>query len=247
MKKRLGILLVPLFLLSSCGIKINLHYDNAESYLIGDATISESITDFNIDWAVGKVEFKTHEEDTIEIKDECVGTLKDDNKLHYLIEDGTLLIKYRKSSLNNVDIKATKNLIITIPNSAKYSTILIDSISANIEGFLFAETVVINDISGTSSFSTNSDNFVCNNVSGNCNVTFSNSPSNISVNTVSGNAEISLPNCNGFTTSFSSISGNYNISEEFENAFIENNVIKYGDNSTSITFNSTSGSLVISK
>lgn len=247
MKKKLGLLFLSALLLTSCGIKVNISYEDADKYSIGDATITDSILNLDIDWVSGDVEVKTHSENTIEIKDECQGSLADDNKLHYLVDGNTLKIKYRKSSPNNFTIRSKKNLIITVPENMKFDSYLIDSIDGNIKGFLFAENVKIDCVSGNSEISTNCDYFVSNFISGNTNVTFSKGPSEIKCESVSGNIKINLPNCTGFTADFSSIENTYTISEEFENYILENNKCVYGDGSSILHLKTTSGEIEISR
>ena len=248
MKKRLPLLLIfSSLLLSSCGIRTNFDYEDGDSYSIGPGEVSTNITNIDIDWINGAIEIKNHDEDTILINEEYKGDIAEDDRLRYLVDGDTLKIKYRKASNHPIHIKATKNLVLTVPSSLKIDSYLIDSISGEVKGNLYANIIKIDGVSGGADLTANCDNFICNFISGNSNITFSNSPNEIKLNSVSGDGNIHLPNSTGFILSFKAISGSVDISEDFNDVSEDKNTYKYGDESIKINVSTTSGNINISK
>ncbi len=90
-------------------------YSNSERYSAGSGSVSmQGIEDIQIDWTSGEVIVKTHEGSDITFSE--TGNYSDEDlKMHYLVEDGKLTIRYSASGMgwnifNNINKKLEVNL-----------------------------------------------------------------------------------------------------------------------------------------
>lgn len=133
----------------------NYSFDDASKYSIADGKISvDDIRELDIDWVAGKVKIEEYSGDKIEFYEENSSELSEDNKMRYLIDNGKLKIKFRKSfvGIGFVSFKPlNKELVIRIPVSMEdgLAELKLDNVSSSIEiDALIANTVLIDSVSG---------------------------------------------------------------------------------------------------
>ena len=90
-------------------------YEDARDYNVGNATVTDKITELTGEWVSGNITVVPAEGDVITVTEDYDG--KDDSlRLRWRVEDGELTIRFRKSSIiGKVDV--TKNLTVAIPAS----------------------------------------------------------------------------------------------------------------------------------
>ena len=90
-------------------------YEDARDYSVGNATVTDKITELTVEWVSGNITVIPAEGDVITVTEDYDG--EDDSlRLRWRVEDGELTIRFRKSSvIGKVD--ATKNLTVAIPAS----------------------------------------------------------------------------------------------------------------------------------
>ncbi|MBR3843360.1 MAG: DUF4097 family beta strand repeat protein [Christensenellaceae bacterium] len=136
MKKILALVLVFALVLSVGCIRIgdtSYLYRNAEKYSVGDSfASSEEIENIEISWVSGKVTVQRSEGNAIEFSEKGRFGLTEGLRLHYFIEGNTLLIKFAESGRWDFR-KISKDLTISIPDSAQLKDLCIETISADIE------------------------------------------------------------------------------------------------------------------
>lgn len=93
-------------------------YEDADEYSVGNATVTDGITDLTINWVVGNVTVIPSEGESITItEDYCGGS--DADCLRWRVEDGELTVQFRKSSpllLRDAE-RTKKDLTVAIPAS----------------------------------------------------------------------------------------------------------------------------------
>lgn len=176
----IGLLVIALcavMVLSGCFYKFNIigmsdyYYEDPEKYSVGEATLTESIENIDISWIAGDVTVVSHEGATLVVEETF--NENEDMRLRYLVEDGTLKIKFCASGKQNFNT-TEKDLTVKIPKTTlrafKFSGISAD---------LNLNCTVVDSVEA----STTSGNIV---LIG-CNVI-----SLVKVNTISGKTEVNL-------------------------------------------------------
>lgn len=260
MKKKLtvGLLTIFTFLLSAC-MSVNT-YPDADKYLVGSKTYTETIQEITIDWISGNITLI--EDNTmvgVEIVEETNLT-KDEERVHTYVHDGILNVKYfasgyTKSSLNYIQ----KDLFVTYKPSL--SKLTINQISGN----LVAESVNCDDFrlnmtSGNATIETiNVARTTLNLTSGNLDfdhviadqldVSMTSGTLTMGMDTVgsvdikmtSGNVYLTLP-ANGAQVTITKVSGTINANRTHTQA---GNLYTFGVGGATIKISITSGSIYL--
>ncbi len=73
----------------------NESYTNAKDYTVGDGSVSDGVSRLQIHWASGKVSVSTYDGDEIVFRESGYG--KDSERMCYLLQSGTLTLRYKQS------------------------------------------------------------------------------------------------------------------------------------------------------
>ena len=103
--------------------------EDLSGYEIGNAEINDSISNLDIEWIAGKVTVDYHDADTIVIEESSNITLDDKDKLRYIVENGTLKVRFCEHSVRTFNL--SKSLVVTLPKDASYGEIKIDGVSSD--------------------------------------------------------------------------------------------------------------------
>lgn len=123
---------------------------NSENYAVGGVTVEQSLSYLEVDWLCGDVEIKAHDGINLIFSEEVTkGESNDDGlKLRYLIKDNALKIKFAASG-QIVPSNFNKTLTVLVPQSAKFSEVEVDcvSASASVSGLNISE-LEVDSVSG---------------------------------------------------------------------------------------------------
>lgn len=232
----------------------NLSWNNKKDishYSVGPGSVTASIIDhIDIDWISGGVDVKYYEGDKIMIDEYDAKNkfIKEDDKLRYLVKDNRLYIAYSLNSLKlNIFNFNSLNKQLTVLIPVELQELVIENVSAkiNIEG-IKTNILSINTVSGNIT----TDNIIVNkvitldNVSSKLNIDCSNVPDKINIATVSGNIQLSIPENEGFTMNYTSVSGH--LYSDFQYTF-NKKTYTYKNGGADINISSVSGDLSILK
>lgn len=214
--KYILIILIVLFLISCDNLSINTKYTYEDSayYNVGNASFDYSIIkSIDIDWISGNVYIeKSPENDNLVTFYEIIDSnTSDELKMHYYLKDGTLKIRFAKSTPSLVHNFKSKELHIRIPNDLaldEFKTNAIDS-SLYIE-LLTAKKCHFDTISGNININNlETSNMIIESVSGNINI----SKSNLSFTTIeSTSGLIAINNSICDNTKIETVSGDITFS-----------------------------------
>lgn len=245
-------------------------YSNSSKYLVADGLIGvNDIRNIDIDWISGKVRVEEYNGDRIEFYEENSSGLDEDEKMRYLVENGNLKIKFKKSKkiasflFNN---SFSKTLIIKIPSSLsnELSNFEVDCVSSKVEidnliannisieavsgeidiNNVISEALNVETVSGNVNISGNIDFIENESVSGKIMMDLDNCPKEIKSETVSGSINISIPENEGFTAKYESLSAKF--TSDFEVNKTKDEAI-YKNGESNFVFESVSGRININK
>lgn len=217
-------------------------YADEEKYQTGNFTYqSQEVKYIDIDWGPQNINIIQSEADVLSVNE--TGELNDDEKMHYLIENGVLKIKFWKSDLAATIEKDTKEITVEIPKdiSIKVSTISGNLISKGFvvdelvfkstSGDIYIDSLVANKVDiGTVSGKTRFDILLSNTLkvestSGNVNLKVVDIKS-IDYTTVSGDLNLKMKKNIGFLLEYSTVSGKLNCQEDYNK---NGGIYSYGD------------------
>ena len=107
-------------------------YDNALEYKAGDREIGDKVTKINLDYISGDVTIKANDTDKVTVKESANISLKDPQKVHTWVNDGTLYVRFCQSTkkINFTNIK--KSLELTLPASQDLDDVIIEMSSGDL-------------------------------------------------------------------------------------------------------------------
>ena len=210
---------------NSMNVQTKYVYDDT-NYKFGNMTYKENIDTIDIDWVVGDVYIEKNSTESIIVREDMNENTENDYRVHHLVTDNKLSIKFTKSfeyldyqfllkkvyiyipetvlninincQSSNIEIKDIKTLNININNISGDTNI------DNAE----IENLKLNNISGElllfNSIIKNND---INTVSGNIGLSFLELPSNIKIQTTSGTINLYVRNNDSFIIEYESVSG----------------------------------------
>ena len=128
-------LIICMIMLSGCVIHTGgglstIKYDNADSYAIWSGRTSDSIRNLEIDWISGNVDISYGKGDEIVFEETSKDEITDELTMRWLVEDGTLHIKFCKAGKINVN-NCDKTLKVTLPKNLKLEEAEIETVSAD--------------------------------------------------------------------------------------------------------------------
>ncbi len=125
------------------------------------------------------------------------------------------------------------------------NTLTIDTTSGEIEASACtADSVTVDSVSGGVRLDGRFNKVSANTVSGSVNITSSVCPSEVEVDAISGSSTLMIPENNGFTARYDSVSGGFSC--DFPVTASDEKAV-YGDGSASFSFDSVSGGIRIEK
>lgn len=198
MKSKNKLLLIALLIIINMGLlgcsKLNVNqkyiYDDSE-YSIGNKAFKEiTINEINIDWIVGNVYVEQSSNHELIIRESIDIDIDEKYKMHYLLKDDVLNIKYT-SSLPILSYKfKNKDLYVYLPTEIE--KININNVSADISiNNVNIHTLTINNVSGYINIDSNTINaLTIDNVSGEI-ILINNKVTQCNIASVSGNIGMS--------------------------------------------------------
>lgn len=184
---------LSLLALTSC-VSINYVYDNADSYSVGGATITESIDGLDVDWTSGEVRILLHDLTSVVISEESSGNISEEHSLRYKITDGKLTVKFAKSAVFNTGLP-NKTLTVCLPRAAVLNELKISTSAADVTLLeIAARAVDFESASGdiTMEECDVSASFDAETASGNIALTNCRIKNEVSVDTASGSVSLGL-------------------------------------------------------
>lgn len=132
---------------SNSGIINAYRYENSEEYLSGNFNYSgNEVKKVFIDWIKGRVDIEQIDGDTLNVSESGTDLLEEE-KLHYLIKDEVLYIRFCKSGYTFEEDEKKKFLNVQIPNN-----IILNA--STISGGIYSESISSSDLN-TSTLSGN--------------------------------------------------------------------------------------------
>ena len=158
MKKTFSIMLILAIcigLLSGCRVRVHLpvglssfYYDNVEKYIVGGASITDTVERVEIQWLSGSVKVAAHKENMVRFSEEANLCLTNDNSVHFWLDGTTLRIQFCGSGewdLNGLE----KDLTVLLPEELTLKELKINGLSAWMEvDSIQAEELNLNTMSG---------------------------------------------------------------------------------------------------
>ena len=263
-------LIVCMIMMSGCIVHIGgglstIKYDNADSYTTGNGRTSDSIRNLEIDWISGNAEISYGKEDEIILEETSEDEITDELTMRWLVEDGTLHIKFCKAGKINVN-NCDKTLKVTLPKNIKLEEAEFETVSADITALeLHVKDVNFETVSGSvearlygagsidaDSVSGDVDIIApdgpkdadIETTSGSVRMNLKKSIDDCEIGTVSGKVTLLLPKKGNFTISYDTTSGDFD--SDIEMAQKGSKYVS-GKGNDRFTVDTTSGDLRIKK
>jgi len=135
-------------ILSSCTKGSFYAYNYAERYKAGDATYEEEIKSVNIDYISGSIEIIFSDTESCVNVIEDTDALEDYQRVHSMVMDNTLYVKFVKSSGDFFNIPEKKRLVVIVPTNITSLDVNGDSSSVEVRD-LEIENINISSTSGS--------------------------------------------------------------------------------------------------
>ena len=117
----------------SIGIGTSYSYKDADRYDIGNGqTDGSAIHTIEVNWVSGKVQVESGDGSDIRWEETTKRTLKDSQRVHYLVENGVLKLQFRDSSWFHFGGSPAKELKVTVPADVNLKVLNISSVSGEI-------------------------------------------------------------------------------------------------------------------
>ena len=107
------------------------HYDHAEKYTAGGATLKDAVKNLDINWVDGSVNIAYHPENTVEISEATKKAISGDDTLRWWLDGETLRIQYAKSGFAPLH-GLNKALTVTLPEGLALGDLGIDGVSCDV-------------------------------------------------------------------------------------------------------------------
>lgn len=205
-------------------------YANAGDYSVGSFESNEKIDSVEINWQSGEVTVSAYDGEKIKCTESGNESDNENRKMRWLIKDGKLIIQFEKSYWWYGFGNNSKDLTVYIPE--KYlplTQVRVNNVSSNVTAEdIKCTDLVIENVSGEISVSgAECDMASVDTVSGNADVSGSIAtlefdtvsgdlklrdsimPSRIDFDSVSADAVLHMPEGDGFSADFDSVSGNF--------------------------------------
>lgn len=212
----LMMLILCVALVGCAGGVVGYNYENADRYRAGGASVSGRVTELDVSWLSGEVTVAYHDGKDVLLSESANRTMKEEEQLHWWLDDGTLYVKYAASGLREMK-RLDKRLTVLLPEGMQLSGAKINSVSADVEVMgLCADTIRLNTVSGGAVISANgAEQIIIDTVSGNVQAE-AGAADTIRLNTVSGDAVIGVEAADQIT--IDSVSGDVRVNARKANA-----------------------------
>ena len=164
----------------------------------------------------GEVTVAYHDGKDVLLSESANRTMKEEEQLHWWLDDGTLYVKYAASGLSEMK-RLDKHLTVLLPEGMQLSEAKINVVSAGVEARdLCADTIRLNTVSGDVALGANeAEQIIIDAVSGNVQAEGV-SAGTIRLSTVSGDAVIGVEAADQIT--IDSVSGDVRVNARKANA-----------------------------
>ena len=219
-------------------------YADGSKYTAGDARITDTVKDIEINWVAGTVNIVTYNGNDIVLSEESNGKLSEKKKMHWQMDGKTLRVQYAKSGSFGIS-NLNKDLTVKLPKSLSLDDVNITIVSASVEAEIpEADKLKVITVSGEVEVTCEQVNDVdASTVSGELALRFGRAPEKIEADGVSGNVKITLPEKSGFKVEFDSVSGGVNSAFSMERKDDDEYVC--GDERCMIDVDTVSGNLML--
>ena len=221
-------------------------YDDANSYLVGDAVITDSVTGLDVDWVGGNVEISFEERQGISISETSENKISSAKTMRYLVEGGKLKIKYAKSGASNLkSLSKTLKIVLPSADALKYCDVETYSASVTVAG-IKCQDFAFETYSGNLDFSgAVVHEFDAETYSGNVTANLS-AFYEVEVETSSGAVELIIGAEMPVSLKFDTISGTHDWSD-FEVVPTINNMYRINGGGKPVTVSTVSGNFKLTK
>ena len=172
------------------------NYDDADKYTVGDAVITDTVKNLDIDWTSGNINFEYHDEDTVEISEKSRKKLSEDKKMRWWFDDGNLRIRFAKKGISffSWGFDQNKELTVKLPEGISLEDVNIDSTSGDVNiPSLQAQMLTLDVVSGDIRLNlSGAGELKMSSVSGNVEATLD-KVSSAEIDTTSGDVKLSAP------------------------------------------------------
>lgn len=264
-----AILIALCMILVGCAVRGtpigNYSYAESGRYQSGSTSVSGRVHSLDVNWVDGSVTIGYHDGDEVILSETASRKLTEKTELRWLLDDGTLYVKYADSGLK-LSSGLEKELTILLPEGLKLTDAKLSAVSAdvNVEE-LTADTILFSTVSGDAYIDiTSAEKLTVNSVSGDVTVTagrleevetdavsgdmklhFARTPEKINADSVSGDLILRLPENAGFTANVDTVSGRVSGSLPMEKQGKSRYVC--GNGSCDIRVDTVSGSVQLDK
>lgn len=257
------IMVLIFLLLSGCNTNsINQPYVYDDiNYSVGNKAFENEITEVNIDWILGNVIVQKSENEKLIIREDVSINIDSDYKMHYLLTDSSLDIRFTKSFENLKYKFGVKNLMVYLPKELETLNINCDSadikindvkiktlnIKARSSAVSFDKVEIEDlDILCDSGMISLFGNVIKNNTiettSGNVGVSYNELPNMLEVKTNSGNVSLYVHKEDSFILRKDTISGSFTSKLEYQK---DNDYYNYNEGTKIYKINTNSGNIKI--
>ncbi len=125
-------------------------FARADGYTAGDAEITASVKNLDIEWTSGRIVFSTHSGSSILLRETSDKPLAEDEKMQWQLDGDTLRVRYEKPGFRLFRFGKTKVLTVTLPESLNLADARISATSADMEiPALQSENLLLQTTSGS--------------------------------------------------------------------------------------------------
>ncbi len=260
-----GILLTAIFAVAGFASCSNgVYYENADKYAAGGATLTQTISNLDIEWTLGSVEILHGDVEGITFSETAKVSLSERTSLHYWLDGETLRIHYAQSSTGiHFGAMPSKALTVTLPRDCTLTildlevistdvflrevgaqTIEVDNVSGEIEATMSALTkrMEMESVSGNVTLTNcQAEHLEVDSTSGNVHIETQATPKEGSIENVSGNVTMTfIEGTAGFTLEVETVSGTFYSALPMTSSGKKH---VYGDGSHSLEIETTSGNV----
>lgn len=205
------------------------YYADSEKYSAGEAELSGTVENIDINWPVGSVTVLPHNANAVCLSEKSEREWAVDRQLHYWLDNTTLKIKYYGCGKWDLS-ELKKDLTVLVPDTLILSTLKVSSLSTNVKlsNLAVSQSVEVNTLSGEleaefslplNEFKGDSTSglirviapsisrFNAEAISGAVNLSVSKEPDWLNVDTTSGDISLILPESASFTLDYDTTSG----------------------------------------
>lgn len=252
---------------SFIGLPILTTYDDASKYTIGPGIFdADDVNSVEINWVSGNIEIKKGNGNKISVYEENVESLNEDKRMRYYLDVSTLKVQFSSSkwlsgiSLGNIN---KKKLYVLVPDSKSFKNFDIDQVSSdlsmsgisamdieidNVSGKVFLDNVTaskfdFDTVSGDLNASGSFKKIDCDSTSANIDITSDVCPQDVNCDTISGSVKLYIPENDGFSVEFNSVSGK--LTSDFAMKSIEKELFIYKNSVNEFEFDTVSGDVKI--